>query len=79
MFSIGFFTSMILYTCYSAILVSILTTMSPTLTFTNFEELRNHPDWLIGVRTNTALADALAVRRQENIDVNTKNKLTPYL
>ena len=54
-------TSMILFTCYSAVLVSILTTMAPTLPFRDFKEMLENPDWNLGVRTNTALADALAV------------------
>ena len=64
MFIVGYLSSLILYTCYSAILVSILTTMKPSLPFSNFEELRERPDWNVGVRTNTALADALAVQIQ---------------
>ena len=57
----GYITSMILFTCYSAILVSILATMEPMLPFADFEELLQNPDWNLGVRTNTALADSLAV------------------
>lgn len=61
-FFAGFWTGLILFTCYSAILVSILTTRQPQLPFRNFEGLLENPDWNLGVRTNTALADALAVR-----------------
>ncbi|XP_076051305.1 glutamate receptor ionotropic, delta-1-like [Oratosquilla oratoria] len=60
-FFMGFWAGMILFTCYSAILVSILTTMQPQLPFKNFEGLLESPDWNLGVRTNTALADALAL------------------
>ncbi|XP_042867604.1 glutamate receptor ionotropic, delta-1-like [Penaeus japonicus] len=60
-FFAGFWTGLILFTCYSAILVSILTTRQPQLPFRNFEGLLENPDWNLGVRTNTALADALAL------------------
>ena len=60
----GFWMGMILVTCYSAILVSILTTRQPQLPFKNFEGLLQQPDWNLGVRTNTALADSLAVCNQ---------------
>ncbi|KAB7495134.1 hypothetical protein Anas_13380 [Armadillidium nasatum] len=51
--------SLILYTCYSAMLVSILTTMQPTLPFSNFEDLRKLPDWQLGTVSNSALTDLL--------------------
>ncbi|XP_069970501.1 glutamate receptor ionotropic, kainate glr-3-like [Penaeus vannamei] len=60
-FFAGYWTGLILFTCYSAILVSILTTRQPQLPFRDFEGLLNNPDWNLGVRTNTALADALAL------------------
>ncbi|XP_071515842.1 glutamate receptor ionotropic, kainate glr-3-like [Panulirus ornatus] len=57
----GFWMGMILLTCYSAILVSILTTRQPQLPFKDFQGLLKQPDWNLGVRTNTALADSLAL------------------
>lgn len=57
----SFATSLVLFNSYSGMLVSILTTMTPRLPFTDFEGLLQHPEWNLGVRTNTALADALAV------------------
>lgn len=57
----GLWMGLILLTCYSAILVSILTTRQPQLPFRDFVGLLQHPDWNLGVRTNTALADSLAV------------------
>ena len=61
MFVTGFIVNMVLFTCYGGVLVSILTTMKPRLPFRDFEELQKRPDWNLGVRTNTALADFLAV------------------
>ncbi|XP_042230992.1 glutamate receptor ionotropic, delta-1-like [Homarus americanus] len=57
----GMWMGMILLTCYSAILVSILTTRQPKLPFKDFQALLDNPDWNLGVRTNTALADSLAL------------------
>lgn len=57
----GYWTGMILLTCYSSILVSILTTRQPQLPFTDFVGLLKRPDWNLGVRTNTALSDSLAL------------------
>ncbi|KAB7499673.1 hypothetical protein Anas_14446, partial [Armadillidium nasatum] len=42
-----------------SMLVSILTTMQPTLPFSNFEDLRKLPDWQLGTVTNSALTDLL--------------------
>lgn len=69
----GFWMGMILLTCYSAILVSILTTRQPQLPFKDFQGLLEQPDWNLGVRTNTALADSLAVSLQTQMIIN----LTP--
>ncbi|KAK3876549.1 hypothetical protein Pcinc_018677 [Petrolisthes cinctipes] len=57
----GLWMGLILLTCYSAMLVSILTTRQPQLPFKDFQELLQNPDWNLGVRTNTALADSLAL------------------
>ncbi|XP_068219052.1 glutamate receptor ionotropic, kainate glr-3-like isoform X2 [Palaemon carinicauda] len=62
----GFWSGMILYTCYSAILVSILTTRQPQLPFADFSGLLKKPDWNLGVRTNTALSDSLALAPQNS-------------
>ncbi|XP_063876644.1 glutamate receptor ionotropic, kainate glr-3-like isoform X2 [Scylla paramamosain] len=57
----GLWMGLVLLTCYSAILVSILTTRQPQLPFKDFEGLLKNPNWNLGVRTNTALADSLAL------------------
>ncbi|KAL7633537.1 UNVERIFIED_CONTAM: hypothetical protein RMT77_016070 [Armadillidium vulgare] len=49
--TVGYLSSLILYTCYSSLLVSILTTFTPTLPFDDLEDLSEKPEWKLGIES----------------------------
>ncbi|XP_047736793.1 glutamate receptor ionotropic, kainate glr-3-like [Hyalella azteca] len=56
-----YWTSVLLFTSYSAVLIALLTTVRPTLPFTDFESLLLRPDWNLVIVQNRALSDYLAL------------------
>ncbi|RXG55431.1 hypothetical protein Avbf_11522, partial [Armadillidium vulgare] len=56
---VGSLTILVIFTCYSALLVSFLATLKPVYPFRDFYDLRKRPDWKLGSSGHSALKDFL--------------------
>ncbi|RXG52833.1 Glutamate receptor ionotropic, delta-2 [Armadillidium vulgare] len=54
-------TSLVIFTRYSALLVSILATLQTNLPFRSFKDLQKLPDWKLGVLQSSAMFDILSM------------------
>ncbi|RXG61929.1 Xanthine dehydrogenase, partial [Armadillidium vulgare] len=54
-------TSLVIFTRYSALLVSILATLQTNLPFRNFKDLQKLPEWKLGVLQSSAMFDLLSM------------------